>query len=231
MNSEESGYIDLGFAKVDIARQQRCGHAEVIFGRGKTAEHILKIALTLKEHGQPVLVTRTPADAVELLLKELPGAVHHELSHIVSWAPTSPSNYSKTKLSGKIALCAGGTSDLPIAEEARLTAEFLGAEVTTFYDIGVAGLHRLLNNVPQIREHTVIIAVAGMEGALPSVIAGQVDKPVIGVPTSIGYGAAQEGMAALAGMLTSCGSGLTVVNIDNGFGGAYAACKILRLLE
>ena len=215
---------DLGFAQVDQHRALRQGFPEVVFGAGKTPAQVVKISAEILKQSDRVLITRiTPAHA-KALAQKFPKAKHHETARCVAIEKKK----SKTR-AGTIAILSAGTSDQPIAEEAAVTAEAMGNRVQRLYDVGVAGLHRLLARVEDFREANVIIVVAGMEGALPSVVAGLVDKPVIAVPTSIGYGASFEGVAALLGMLNSCGSGVTVVNIDNGFGAAYAASQINAL--
>jgi hypothetical protein len=215
--------VDLDFAKVDLQRRERCGLPEVIFGQGKTPTQIVQIARVLKKNHEPVLATRLTPAAGKALLKAFPKGKHQTEARVFTLGKLPA-------LNGQIVVCAAGTSDLPVAEEAAITAEFFGNQVERIYDVGVAGLHRLLGQVDRLRQADVILAVAGMEGALPSVIGGLVDKPVIAVPTSIGYGANMQGLTALCGMLTSCSSGITVVNIDNGFGAAYAATQITRML-
>lgn len=217
---------DLGFAQVDTHRALRKGFPEVVFGAGKTPAQVLEIAGKLLEEEQRLLVTRvTPAQA-RLLRRKFKRAVHHELARCVTIekrpAPKRP---------GTVAVICAGTSDLPVAEEAAVTAEILGNRVERIVDAGVAGLHRLLARLKVIQKANVNVVVAGMEGALPSVVAGLVSKPVIAVPTSVGYGASFGGLAALLAMLNSCGSGVTVVNIDNGFGAGYAASQINALAE
>ncbi len=215
---------DLGFAQVDTHRALRKNFPEVIFGAGKTPEQVVKIAAKLLEHGQQVLVTRITADHARALRKKFKRTVHHTLARCVTIEKkTLP------KRAGFIAVVCAGTSDLPVAEEAAVTVEVMGNRVERIHDIGVAGLHRMLARMETIQEANVIIAVAGMEGALPSVVAGLVSKPVIAVPTSVGYGASFGGVAALLAMLNSCASGVTVVNIDNGFGAGYAASQINSL--
>ncbi len=216
--------VDLDFAKVDLQRRERCGMPEVIFGQGKTPAQIVKISRVLNESGEPVLATRLSPQAGKALQKAFPKGKYHLEARIFTFGKLP-------RMKTKVVVCAAGTSDLPVAEEAAITADFFGNDVERIYDVGVAGLHRLLGRVEQIRQADVILAVAGMEGALPSVIGGLVDKPVIAVPTSIGYGANMQGLTALCGMLTSCSSGITVVNIDNGFGAAYAATQITRMLK
>ncbi|MDD5261153.1 MAG: nickel pincer cofactor biosynthesis protein LarB [Methylacidiphilales bacterium] len=223
-NKQQPELADLQFAQVDLDRQKRCGAAEVILGMGKTPAQIRAIATVLKKAGQPVLITRTNRLAYQAVRTVLKGSVFHEQASIIAHRPAKPDSRRR------ICVCAAGTGDLPVAEEAAVTAGFFGNHVERCYDVGVAGLHRLVRRLDLLRSSLVIIAVAGMEGALPSVIAGLVDRPVIAVPTSVGYGANLRGITALLGMLTSCGSGVTVVNIDNGFGAAYAANQILRLV-
>jgi NCAIR mutase (PurE)-related protein len=215
---------DLGFAQVDLQRALRKNFPEVIFGAGKTPRQVVAIAAKLVEQEQHVLVTRITADHARALQKKFRRAVFHEAARCVT-IETKP----RKKRPGTIAVLCAGTSDLPVAEEAAVTAEIMGNDVERIYDVGVAGLHRLLRRVDDIRQARVVVAVAGMEGALPSVVAGLVDRPVIAVPTSIGYGANFGGLAALLAMLNSCGSGVTVVNIDNGFGAGYAASQINAL--
>lgn len=214
-------FEDLGFAKPDFHRAVRQGAPEVIYGAGKTPEQILAIARTLMEHQQePVLITRMSAEAAEIVGKELPLA-YDSISRI-GIAGEKPAPDGK----GKIVVATGGTSDMPVAEEAALTAEVLGNEVLRLYDVGVAGIHRLFAHAEDFMGARVIIAIAGMEGALASVIGGLVDCPVIAVPTSVGYGASFGGLSALLSMLNSCASGVSVVNIDNGFGAGYLASMI-----
>lgn len=222
--SDPEAIKPLGFATIDLQRQKRCGIPEVIFGQGKTPEQIVSIAEKLQEAGQPVLATRLSAEAQDVFSAAFPVAEVHASARTATVGKL-------TELGTRVAVCAAGTSDLPVAEEAAVAATFLGNSVTSITDIGVAGLHRLLARLDEIREHHVVIAVAGMEGALPSVVAGLIDVPLIAVPTSVGYGANLQGVTALCGMLTSCSSGVTVVNIDNGFGAAYAATQITRLLS
>ncbi|WP_026511163.1 MULTISPECIES: nickel pincer cofactor biosynthesis protein LarB [unclassified Butyrivibrio] len=215
-------YEDLGFAKPDYHRGIRQGEAEVIYGAGKTPEQILKITNNLREHGQKtVLITRMKKEAGELLTANISDFTYDEYSHI-GIAGELPKKDGK----GTIVVATGGTSDMPVAEEAAKTAEVYGNEVVRLYDVGVAGLHRLLGHRDEIMSARVIIAIAGMEGALASVIGGLADCPVIAVPTSVGYGASFGGVSALLSMLNSCASGVSVVNIDNGFGAGYLASMI-----
>ena len=217
-------FEDLGHTRVDHHRALRNGFPEVIFGAGKTAAQVAEIARSLRAKGSPVLLTRAKDEHVRALREIFPETVHHEAARIAvlpSPEPLAPV--------GLVAVVCAGTSDLPVAEEAAVTAETLGSRAERIYDAGVAGLHRLLADLPALREANAIVVVAGMEGALPSVVAGLVDVPVIAVPTSIGYGASLGGLTALFAMLTSCAAGLSVVNIDNGFGAGCQAHLINRL--
>ena len=217
-------FEDLGFAKVDHHRALRHGMPEVIFGQGKTADQISAIAAALLAKAQNVLVTRIPREVAERLQKEQTGAEYFPASGSLRvWRDRTL--HSK----GKIAVVCAGTSDLPVAEEAQVTAEVMGNEVEAFHDVGVAGIHRLMHHRERLAEARVVIVCAGMEGALPSVVGGLVMAPVIAVPTSVGYVASFQGLAALLGMLNSCASNVTVVNIDNGFGAGYAASLMNRL--
>jgi NCAIR mutase (PurE)-related protein len=216
-------YEDLGFAKVDHHRALRRGFPEAVFGAGKTPEQIIGIVERIASRRQRVLVTRTTVDVHARLAAVHAGALWHEAARCVT-----VDSGQRVELPGRIAVLAAGTSDLPVAEEAAVVADFLGASVERVYDVGVAGLHRLLDRTETIRRADVVVVVAGMEGALPSVVAGLVDVPVVAVPTSVGYGAAFHGLAALLAMLNSCSSGVGVVNIDNGFGAAHLACLILK---
>jgi NCAIR mutase (PurE)-related protein len=215
---------DLGFAQLDKHRALRKGFPEVVFGAGKTTPQIIRIASALLENESQVLITRVTADHARSLLRKFKHARHHDLARCVTIEKKSA-----PKRPGTIVVICAGTSDLPVAEEAAVTAEIMGNSVERICDAGVAGLHRLLSKVEMLQAANAIVVVAGMEGALPSVVAGLVSKPVIAVPTSVGYGASFGGLAALLGMLNSCGSGVTVVNIDNGFGAGYAASQINAL--
>jgi len=215
---------DIGFAQVDTHRALRKGFPEVVFGAGKTPGQVLKIAAKILEHEQRVLVTRITTEHARTLRKKFKRAVYHELARCVTIE-----GKSLPKVSGTIVVVCAGTSDLPVAEEAAVTAEIMGNRVERISDVGVAGVHRLFNRLETIRQANVVVVVAGMEGALPSVVAGLISRPVIAAPTSVGYGASFGGLAALLGMLNSCGSGVTVVNIDNGFGAGYAASQINAL--
>ena len=217
-------FEDIGFAKVDLHRKFRQGAAEVIYGAGKTPAQMLGILRTMQAHGQKtVLITRLREEAAEEIGREIP--LQYDKTARVGIVGTLP----QPDGIGRIAVVTGGTSDIPVAEEAALTAQALGNEVLRLYDVGVAGLHRLLSNLDEIMSASVVIAIAGMEGALASVVGGLVDCPVIAVPTSVGYGASFGGVSALLSMLNSCASGVSVVNIDNGFGAGYLASMINHL--
>lgn len=213
----------LGFAQVDLDRERRCGLPEVVFGQGKRPEDAVAIAREVVARSGRVLVTRVTPEQAAALTAALPGAVHHERARCVV-QQTRPA-----ALAGHVAVVAAGTADLPVAEEAALTAEFCGRRVSRHVDVGVAGLHRLLAALPAIRAANAVVAVAGMEGALPSVLAGLLQRPLIAVPTSVGYGAHLGGLAPLLAMMNSCAAGVAVVNVDNGFGGGYLAALIDRL--
>jgi len=219
---------DLGFAQVDAHRALRKGFPEVIFGAGKTPEQVAKIAAKLMEREQRILITRITDAHARAVRKHFKHAVHHVLARCMTIEKKNASKYPP-RHPGTIAVVCAGTSDLPVAEEAAVTADIMGNHVERVNDVGVAGLHRLFAKLELIQKANVVVVVAGMEGALPSVVAGLVSRPVIAVPTSVGYGANFGGLAALLGMLNSCGSGVTVVNIDNGFGAGYAAAQINAL--
>ena len=214
-------FQDIGYAKVDLHRKIRQGTAEVIYGEGKTPEQIIGICSTMLNNGQEtILITRLSKESAEIVAQSHALAYHPQARiGIIGKLPT-PDGL------GKIVIATGGTSDLPVAEEAALTAEALGNEVVRLYDVGVAGVHRLLAHLDLLMDASVVIAVAGMEGALASVVGGLVDCPVIAVPTSVGYGASFGGVSALLSMLNSCASGVSVVNIDNGFGAGFSASRI-----
>lgn len=216
-------FIDLNFAKIDTDRKNRTGFAEVIFCQGKADNYLLEIFSKIFEREGEALGTRCSKAQADLLRTKYPQLEYDEISRIVKIEKAAK------KLEGKISICTAGTADIPVAEEAAQTAEFFGSKVERFYDVGVTGIHRLLSQVEKIRTANCIIAVAGMEGALASVIAGLVSVPVIAVPTSVGYGANLEGLSALLTMINSCANGISVVNIDNGYGAAYNATMINRL--
>ena len=216
-------FEDLGFAKVDHHRRLRVGMPEVIFGQGKTPAQVAGIFARLAKHGGNVLTTRATEKQFTAVKKKLPQVTYHEQARAITLL-RDKTKYGK----GTIAVVSAGTSDIPVAEEAVVTAEIMGNAVERFYDVGVAGIHRLLAHREALTHARVVIVCAGMEGALPSVVGGLVGVPVIAVPTSIGYGAAFEGLAALLGMMNSCASNVSVVNIDNGFGAGYVASLINR---
>lgn len=212
------------YAKLDHHRSERTGIPEVIYTPGKTADQVVDIFKKLQQTSQQVLATRVDADLYNKISDQLPDAIYHPVGRLLY----IDKDVDQIKLPGILVLSAG-TSDIPVAEEAAVTAELMGSRVERIYDVGVAGLHRLINHLPQINKANVIIVVAGMEGALPSVVGGLVTAPVIAVPTSVGYGTSFQGIAALLGMLNSCAPGVAVVNIDNGFGAGCMAVKINRL--
>ena len=218
-------YEDLGYAHIDHHRSIRNGYPEVIYCKGKSDEHILGIIDRMNKKNTNILGTRCRKETFEKIIKIYPNAEYEELSQILKIKNEEIKEQGK----GKILIVTGGTSDIPVADEAYFTAEFFGNKVERLYDVGVAGIHRLLSNRNIIKEARVIVAVAGMEGALPSVVGGLVDVPVIAVPTSVGYGANFDGLAPLLAMLNSCASGISVVNIDNGFGAGYLASIINKL--
>jgi NCAIR mutase (PurE)-related protein len=218
-------FQDIGCAQVDHHRQLRQGMPEMIYGEGKTAEQITAITAAISDRGSNVLVTRLDREKAAQIIKAFPKANFHAEARCL----TLENQPAELRGRGTILVVSAGTSDIPVAAEALLTARFLGNQVDQIYDVGVAGIHRLLARGEQLSAAAVIIVVAGMEGALPSVVGGLVDKPVIAVPTSVGYGASFGGIAALLGMLNSCAAGVTVVNIDNGFGAACAASLMNRM--
>lgn len=215
-------YEDMGYANIDQHRNLRTGQAEVIFGQGKTPEQVAGIVERMMDHNERILVTRADTNHYEAVKKVASKAVYHTLARII----TIGEKPEPIKTKGPIAVVTAGTSDIPVAEEAAITAEFFGNRVDRIFDVGVAGIHRLLGNADRIRQADVIIVVAGMEGALASVVGGLVNVPVVAVPTSVGYGASFGGLAALLSMLNSCANGIGVVNIDNGYGAACLASKI-----
>jgi NCAIR mutase (PurE)-related protein len=221
---EDLPFKDLGFAKIDNHRELRTGYPEVVFCTGKTVEQVRDIVVFLDTRNSSVLATRATEEMYKAVHDVCPAAEYHSLARTIiirKGIETVPST--------SIAILSAGTSDIPIAEEAAITAEIFGNKVLRIFDVGVAGIHRLYESLPRLKESRVIVVVAGMEGALPSIVKGLIDKPVIAVPTSIGYGANFGGLSALLGMLTSCSSGISVVNIDNGFGAGYLASMINKL--
>ena len=218
---KQKPFTDIGYAKVDVHRRIRQGVPEIIYGEGKTSQQIIGILRAMEEAGEDrVLITRLSEDTAGQVAKAFPITYHAEARIGIRGDLPEPD------VPGTILIATGGTSDIPVAEEAALTAEYLGNRIERLYDVGVAGLHRLLSHIEEIQQASVIIAIAGMEGALASVIGGLAECPVIAVPTSVGYGASFEGLSALLSMLNSCASGVSVVNIDNGFGAAYTASRI-----
>jgi pyridinium-3,5-biscarboxylic acid mononucleotide synthase len=217
-------FTDLGYAMVDHHRALRQGVPEVIFGEGKTEEQILGIAKSIVAHGSTCLITRVSDEKARAIVAAFPGARHAAIARTITIAKGE----IPRRGSGPVAVVAAGTSDLPVAEEACETLAALGRDVIRMYDVGVSGIHRILAKREDIARAVAVIVCAGMEGALPSVVGGLTDRPVIGVPTSVGYGTALSGFTPLMAMLTSCASGVTVVNIDNGFGAAFAAARIDR---
>lgn len=216
-------FEEMGYAKLDTHRKLRSGFAEVIFCSGKSDEHLLQIFGRLYEEDGEVLGTRATGEQYELIRTKYPQVVYDPISHIIKIEKQDKQHV------GKIAVCSAGTADIPVAEEAAQTAEYFGSKVERIYDIGVSGLHRMLYKLDTIQSANCVVAVAGMEGALASVLGGLVDKPVIAVPTSIGYGASMHGLSALLTMINSCANGIAVVNIDNGYGAGYMATQINRL--
>ncbi len=212
------------FAHLDQHRALRCGFPEVVFGQGKTPDQVVQIVKRLNERNERVLVTRVSVEMREAIGDQLPEAIYHPMPRLLIVDRSAP----YVKLPG-IVVATGGTADIPVAEEAAMTAELMGNEVERIFDVGVAGLHRLLSRLDKLQAARVVVAVAGMEGALPSVIGGLVAAPVIAVPTSVGYGASFQGISALLTMLNSCATGVSVVNIDNGFGAGYLASLINRI--
>ena len=216
-------FEEMGYAKLDTHRKMRSGFAEVIFCSGKADAHLLNIFGKLYEEDGEVMGTRATSHQYEMIKAAYPEVVYDEISRIIKIEKPGKQRV------GKIAVCSAGTADIPVAEEAAQTAEYFGSHVERLYDVGVAGIHRILSQLDVIQSANCVIAVAGMEGALASVIGGLVDKPVIGVPTSIGYGASLGGISALLTMINSCANGISVVNIDNGYGAGYTATQINRL--
>lgn len=216
-------YEELGYAKLDMHRKLRSGFAEVVFCSGKSDEHLLGIYKRLWEEEGEVLGTRATKEQYDLVKKEVPAVTYDPLSRILKIEKEG-----KERI-GKIVVCTAGTADIPVAEEAAQTAEFFGSYVERIYDVGVSGIHRLFDKIDIIQSANCVVAVAGMEGALASVLGGLVDKPVLAVPTSVGYGANMNGLSALLTMINSCANGIAVVNIDNGYGAGYMATQINRM--
>jgi NCAIR mutase (PurE)-related protein len=219
------GLEELGFATIDTDRTNRTGIPEVIYSAGKTPQQVADIAERMSKRGIPVMATRATREMFDAVHAVIPGAIYHEMARAIVYQNEKPQTSEKY-----IAVVSAGTSDMPVSEEAAITAEFLGARVERIYDVGVAGIHRLFHRMELIKGASAVVVVAGMEGALASVVGGLVDKPVIGVPCSTGYGANFGGVSALLSMLNSCASGVSVVNIDNGFGAACQAFLIVKSL-
>jgi len=217
-------YTDLGFARIDNHREIRTGYPEIIYCAGKSVEQVKEIFEVMEERENNIIGTRADQERYEAVRTNCPDAVYYPMARIISLQKKKPEIPESM-----IAVITAGTSDIPVAEEAAITAELLGNNVLRIYDAGVAGIHRLVDKLPEIRKCRVVIVIAGMEGALASVVGGLIDKPVIAVPTSVGYGASFGGISALLAMLTSCSTGITVVNIDNGFGAGFSASMINRM--
>jgi hypothetical protein len=224
--AEEDREADLGYARVDLERPRRCGLGEVIYAEGKTPEQVIGIVGALAEAGQPVFATRVSPGLFDQVAAHFPEAEYHPEARILTVGVELPAAGV-----GRVAVVCAGTSDIPVAEEAALTAAWMGAAVDRVYDVGVAGLHRLTSRMEQLRTARVLVVVAGMEGALPSVVGGLVAAPIIAVPTHVGYGMNLGGVTTLLAMMNSCAAGVTVVNVDNGFGAGVAAAMINRLGE
>lgn len=230
--SDEKGYEDLGFARLDTDRLHRSGFPEVIFCSGKSDDHLVSIYEEIVRHDGRAFGTRASAEQAALVQARIPRAAYDPVSRILKVEPehSTPESLEAARR-GCVCVATGGTADIPVAEEAAQTAEYFGVHVERLYDVGVSGLHRLLENLNILRRAECVVAVAGMEGALPSVIGGLVKNPVLAVPTSVGYGANFQGLSALLTMLNSCANGVTVVNIDNGYGAGYVAAQISRLAQ
>lgn len=227
--SEKSGFDELNFAKLDTERKNRTGFPEVVFCQGKKDDFLKEIFLRLYKTNGEVMGTRASAKQAQLVKSVLSNAKYDEVSRIISVKNEEKSG--EKKLIGNIAVCTAGTADIPVAEEAAKTSEFFGSKVSRVYDVGVSGIHRLLSKVDVLNEANCVVAIAGMEGALASVVGGLVSVPVVAVPTSVGYGASLGGLSALLTMINSCANGISVVNIDNGYGAGYIATQINRLAE
>jgi NCAIR mutase (PurE)-related protein len=217
-------YTDLGFARIDHHRELRTGYPEIVYCAGKTVEQVREIFRAMSGKENNIIGTRAGSEMFEAVKSILPETIYYPVARIISLQKKKPETPT-----GTIAVITAGTSDIPVAEEAAITAELLGNKVLRIFDAGVAGIHRLVDKLPEIRSCRVVVVIAGMEGALASVVGGLVDKPVIAVPTSIGYGANFGGISALLAMLTSCSAGVTVVNIDNGFGAGFSASMINKM--
>lgn len=223
VKNADSGYEEMGYAKLDSNRKERTGFAEVVFCSGKTVEQLCSIYKHILDTEEEVLGTRATKEQYEALSRIFPEITYDELSHILKIEKKDKQHY------GNVVVCSAGTADIPVAEEAAQTAEFFGTKVNRIYDVGVSGIHRLLSKTDELKQANCVVAVAGMEGALPSVLGGLVRNPVIAVPTSVGYGASFQGLSALLTMINSCANGIAVVNIDNGYGAGYLATQMNRL--
>ncbi len=223
--SEDFLFEEMDFAKIDTGRMSRTGFAEVVFCQGKADDHLIKIYKNIFDRDGEVFGTRANAHQYGLIRDIIPGIEFDEISHILKYEKPDK------KRDGCVAVCTAGTSDIPVAEEAAKTAEYFGCNVDRIYDVGVSGIHRLMSKLDRLQRANCVVAVAGMEGALPSVVGGLVKNPVIAVPTSVGYGANFGGVSALLSMINSCANGISVVNIDNGYGAGYIATQINRLAE
>lgn len=222
-----SPYEDLGFAKLDHHREERTGFPEVVYGEGKTADQVIAIFRTLKAKTRTVLATRVTAEKAKAVMEDMPDVTYSKISRTLLWSSVHSSECLTQE--GFVAVVCAGTSDLPVAEEAAVTAKAFGCRVEKFQDVGVAGIQRLFDRIERIREASIVISVAGMEGALTSVLAGLIHSPIVAVPTSVGYGANFQGLSALLSMLNACAPGVSVVNIDNGFGAGYYAALLNRM--
>lgn len=227
IGEDRDGQLDTGFAVLDTARERRTGFPEVIYGEGKTAEQLAHLAERMKERTDKLLVTRVDADKAVHVAAQVPGISYHQDAR----ALTGFGGIPPALRDGYIAVVCAGTSDLPVAQEAAITLEMMGSRVERIHDVGVAGIHRLFARLDTIRDADVVIAIAGMEGALPSVLGGLIANPLIAVPTSVGYGTGLSGLIAMGAMLNACAPGVTVVNIDNGFGAAYAAANLHKAIR
>lgn len=225
LTPKDPGYIELEFAKIDTHRHTRTGLPEVIYAPGKTSEQLAALFSAFPQSDVPVIASRISAEKAAAVLEQLPHLTHYPKANILAHPAKNRKN------NGCVAVVTAGTSDSAVAEEAAVTLELLGVSVERVQDVGVAGLHRLMHQMPALRQMDVIVVIAGMEGALPSVVGGLVKAPVVAVPTSVGYGASFEGLSALLGMMNSCAPGVSVVNIDNGFGGAICAFKMLLMAQ
>lgn len=232
MRGRDDNRFDVKFARLDFTRPERTGFGETVFGPGKTPEQLVRIFASFAEKGMPALATRVTQEQADAVIASDGNVRYIPEGRLLALAPKRMRTSSRAvrRLKGSVAVLTGGTADIPVAEECAGTVEFFGGAVSRYFDVGVAGLHRLLGVIEEVRKADVVVAVAGMEGALPSVVSGLVSAPVVAVPTSVGYGAGAGGVAAALAMLNSCAEGVSVVNIDNGFGAAVVACRMLRMI-